>query len=311
MAPHYGLLGVPSSAAAHWPGQERAPAALRSAGFPEALRDRGAQVTDHGDLPVVRWRPDPWQRNPHALDRVLRVLTAANDRIEGILAGGATPLVLGGECTLAIALVTAVTRHAYEPPALIYVDGGVDLRTPADEPSGVLDSMGVAHLVDLPGADDRLAGFGDRRPMLPPGHVVFVGHNDNPGPDEDALAKLGSLQFRADAVRADPVAAANAALLAAQAVAERFVVHLDVDVINFYELPVADVPLHDRGISLDDATTVLATLAAAPNFAGVTICELNPDHGEPDGSTARTLSTALAQALTRDQPGTARLSAVS
>jgi arginase len=294
---HYGLLGVPSSAAAHWPGQEKAPAALRAAGLVAALRDRGATVTDHGDLPVVRHRPHPEQRNPHDLDRVLGVLADAAARIGEVLAGGATPLVLGGECTLAVALVTAVTEHDGEPPALLYVDGGVDLRTPADEPSGVLDSMGVAHLLDLPGADDRLASSGARRPMLTPDHVVFVGHNDNPGPDEDALARLGSAQFRVDAVRADPAGTATAALAAARRAKGRFVVHFDVDVIGFYELPVADVPLHNRGLTLAEATTVLRTLAAAPGFAGVTVCELNPDHGEPDGSTVRALSDALAAAL--------------
>jgi arginase len=297
---HYGLIGVPSSAAAHWPGQERGPAALREAGFVEALRAGGVRVTDHGDLPVVRWQPDPGRRNPHALQRVIAVLRAAADGVRRVLDGGTTPLVLGGECTLAIPLVTAVTRASGgEPPALVYVDGGVDLRTPADEPSGVLDSMGAAHLLDLPGTDDALASFGDRRPMLPPDHVVYVGHSENPGPDEEALRALPCAQFPADAVRADPAGTASAALAAAAAVADSFVVHFDVDVIGFYELPVADVPQHNLGLTPEQATAVLGTLVAAPGFAGLTICEFNPDHGEPDGSTARALSTALAAALSR------------
>jgi len=300
MIARLGVLGVPSSAAAHWPGQEKAPAALRAAGLLTGLRAGGADVTDHGDRPVVRHRPNPEQRNPHDLDRVLGVLSDATAAVGRVLADGATPLVIGGECTLAIALVTAVTRHhGGEPPALVYVDGGVDLRTPADEPSGVLDSMGVAHLVDLPGADPRLASFGGRRPMLPPENVVFVGHNDNPGPDEDALVALGSPQFRVAAVRADPGGVAKAALAAAQDVADRFVVHFDVDVIGFYELPVADVPIHAGGLTLDEAMTVVGALAAAPGFAGMTVCELNPDHGEPDGSTVRALSDAMVAALTR------------
>jgi arginase len=71
-----------------------------------------------------------------------------------------------------------------------------------------------------------------------------------------------------------------------------------VDVIGFYELPVADVPIHAGGLTLDEAMTVLATLVADPGFAGLTVCELNPDHGEPYGSTVRALSDALAAALT-------------
>jgi arginase len=133
--------------------------------------------------------------------------------------------------------------------------------------------------------------------MLPPDHLVYLGHNENPGPDEDALRALPCAQFRADAVRDDPAGTASAALAAASSVAERFVVHFDVDVIGFYDLPVADVPLHNRGLTPEQATAVLGTLAAAPGFAGLTICEFNPDHGEPDGSTARALSDALAAAL--------------
>ena len=53
-----GLIGVPSSAGAHWPGQEKAPQYLRRAGLVERLEASGALVVDHRDLPVVRFWPD-------------------------------------------------------------------------------------------------------------------------------------------------------------------------------------------------------------------------------------------------------------
>jgi hypothetical protein len=54
-----GLIGVPSSAGAHWPGQEQTPAALRAAGLIARLRAGGISVVDHGDLPAVRCVPQP------------------------------------------------------------------------------------------------------------------------------------------------------------------------------------------------------------------------------------------------------------
>ena len=48
-------------------------------------------------------------------------------------------------------------------PALLYMDGGVDLFTPATNPTGILDSMGVAHLLDEPGTAVDLAGLGPAR----------------------------------------------------------------------------------------------------------------------------------------------------
>jgi hypothetical protein len=41
-----GMLGVPSSAAAHGPGQERAPAALRAACLPRRLSEAGLVITE-------------------------------------------------------------------------------------------------------------------------------------------------------------------------------------------------------------------------------------------------------------------------
>jgi len=53
------LIGVPSSAGAHGPGQERGPAALRAAGLLERLRAGGLDVADAGDLACVTFTPDP------------------------------------------------------------------------------------------------------------------------------------------------------------------------------------------------------------------------------------------------------------
>ena len=49
MMAEFGLLGVPSNTAAHGPGQEKAPAALRRAGLPERLTAAGMGIVDHGD----------------------------------------------------------------------------------------------------------------------------------------------------------------------------------------------------------------------------------------------------------------------
>ena len=54
----FGLIGVPSSAGAHGPGQEKAPSALRTAGLLGALREAGLDVEDLGDLPLARFAPD-------------------------------------------------------------------------------------------------------------------------------------------------------------------------------------------------------------------------------------------------------------
>jgi arginase len=230
------------------------------------------------------------------------VLHDARKQVGAVLAGNRTPLVVGGECSVSIAVVAAAVDSGLDP-ALLYFDGGPDLRTPADNPTGIVDSMTVAHLLDLPGAATELAGIGQRRPLLTPDRVVFFGVNSLPLTDpaatceDQVLAGLPSRAVRAAEVAADPVAAADDAAAALTTAAERFLVHFDVDVIDFYDLPAANWPEYNKGLTLADAMEALAVLVAHPGFAGLTVTEFNPDHGEPDGSTARTLAAALVTAL--------------
>jgi arginase len=287
-----GLLGAPSSAAAHWPGLEKAPRALRDAGLLELLREAGHDLVDYGDLPSVRWRPHPRERLPHDLSRVLSVLSSCNVRVAAILEDDRVPLVIGGECTLAIPVVSAAVQ-AGQDVALLYFDGGPDLRTPEDDPAGMLDAMGTAHLLDLPGTAPELASFGPRRPLLDQDHVCFFGYTI----EDTMLAAISSPRVHAAQVTRDPRAAARQAVNALTAVASQFVVHFDVDVIDFLDLPAADIAQHNSGLTLADAMTALSELTHHPGFAGLVVAEFNPDHGEPDGSTAQTLAAAIASAL--------------
>src|SRR3712207_6581510 len=92
-----GLIGVPSSAGAHWPGQEKAPGVLRGAGLVERLESAGCVVVDHGEVPSFRFRPD--RGHPQNLAAVIVVARAVAERVEGALGDVEIPLVFGGECT--------------------------------------------------------------------------------------------------------------------------------------------------------------------------------------------------------------------
>ena len=48
-----GIIGVPSSAGAHWPGQEKTPFYLRNAGFIKQLKKVGFDVADFGELTAI------------------------------------------------------------------------------------------------------------------------------------------------------------------------------------------------------------------------------------------------------------------
>ena len=289
------LIGAPSSAGAHTPGVEQAPSALRAAGLLEALRRRGAEVEDHGDVPGFRWRPDVARPRAQNAGAVARVATAVAEAVGAAVGRGGTPLVVGGDCTVTIGLVGGYAGTG-TPPALVYMDGGPDLYTPETRAHGNLDAMGMAHMLALPGHVPELAAIGPRVPLLDPERVVVYGDALPPGDHERTLVEaLGMTYVPADEVHAGVASAAARARAAAEGAAAAFLVHFDVDVLTFVTAPLADVP-EPAGLSLEEAAETLAVLAASPSFAGMTITEINPDH-LPDPGLLRDFCETLADVL--------------
>jgi arginase len=289
------LIGAPTSAGAFAPGQEDAPAALRAAGLVEAL---GA--SDLGDTPRFRWRVDhdaPRAMNAEAVVDGVRAFAA---RVEAALLPGDLPLVLGGDCTVGVGTVAGAVAAGAQP-RLVYLDLHPDLNTPGSVPDGALDWMGVAHMLDVDGADERLAAAGPRRPLLADDDVVLLGAGPQQctAAERDAIAARNLRPIGVDALRADPVTAARAALERATAGGRRFLVHFDVDVIDFSDVPLSENTGRGIGVSFDAALAALGVLVAHDALLGLTVTELNPHHGADDGADVARLAQALAAVFAR------------
>ena len=293
------LLGVPTSAGTHGPGQERAPWALRRAGLARRLEAAGITVHDEGDLPLSMYRaavPDPRRRD---LDGVVTVARRVAGKVQELLGRGMTPLVLGGDCTITIGVVAGFVRHDADV-GLLYFDGDADLSTPATTGSGVLDSMVVAHLLGE-GAPE-LAGLGPRVPLLPADRLLLFGYDD---PDDLGQAQQALLARHAPAAwpaarireaPGGPRAAAAEALAELEARAGTVVVHFDVDVVDSGDLPLANFPHFGQGLTLADALACLEVFLAGPSLGGLVVTEVNPDH-DPDGEQLGRLVDGLVGAL--------------
>ncbi|NKY41445.1 arginase family protein, partial [Cellulomonas septica] len=200
-----------------------------------------------------------------------------------------------GECTVTLA-VLAAAADAGRDLGVVYVDGGQDLHLPtdhADEP--IADSMGVAHALDLPGAHDALAGLGPRRPLLTAERLAFVGYADE---EEDVHGLVPASRLPAADVAAHPETAAAVATRVAGR--DGFLVHLDVDVLDFLTLPLADVPTYGRGLTPPVLTRLLRALVRTDGFAGLVVVEANPDRDDDAGTHLRALVALLADALAVD-----------
>ena len=253
-------------------------------------------VADRGDVPGVRWRVD--RTNPRAMNAtaVATVAGAVADRVAASLAEGASVLVLGGDCTVELGTVAGASREG-RPIGLVYVDLDCDLNTPASVTDGALDWMGVAHLLGLADAVTVLAKLGPRSPMLHPEQVLFFANDNATEFERRTIDQLGINEVPLAQVAADPTGAARGVVDGWARQFDRLLVHVDVDVLDFLDLPIAEETRRNRGLRFAQLIDALRILVAAPNWVALTICEVNPDHGELDGSTLHTFNNRLAEAL--------------
>jgi arginase len=293
-----GVIGVPTSAGAFAPGQERAPAALREAGLIAALRDAGVDLHDHGDRDVWRWRPDRENRRAQNLGKVVEIVSETAGRVGQAIDAGEVTLVLGGDCTVGIGTVAGHVASG-ERVGLVYFDSHADLNVPDSVREGTLDWMGMAHMLGEEGAARELVEVGGKVPLVEPEQVVvFAWGPEQAQPGErEAIERLSIDVVQVDEVAADPAAAAARALALLEDRADRLLVHFDVDVVDFTDTPLSENPGRNEGLAYEAAMAALEALLGSPMLAGLTITELNPDHVEEGAGSIERLARDLASGL--------------
>lgn len=158
-------------------GVDMGPSAVRVAGLNERLWNLGYDVTDSGNIGV---------RNAEMMqisDRRLKYLpeiTAAcqklADRVIEALGEGSTPIILGGDHSIAIGSVAGVSAHYRkrgQRVGVIWFDAHGDMNTPDTSPSGNIHGMPFASILGL-GAPEltEIAGFA---PKVYPEDCVLIG----------------------------------------------------------------------------------------------------------------------------------------
>jgi arginase len=292
------LIGAPTSAGAFAPGQEKAPDALRQAGLVERLTAAGIVVHDLGDTPRFRWTPDPAAPSAQNVDVVSGGAADVARLVEKAYGSADVVLVLGGDCTIEFGTVSGMLG-LNERIGLVYYDMHPDLNVPSSVHDGTLDWMGTAHMLGVDGSDDRFSRSGPRHPLLEPEQVFLFGWRpEQSRPWElEQIERLGLDGIELKEVAADPEGAAAKALEYMAARFDRVLVHFDVDIVDFVDAPLSENTGRNIGLTLDRAMTGLHALMSDAVVATLTVTELNPDHGAEDGSTLRSFTERLVDAL--------------
>jgi len=299
------LLGVPTAAGAHSPGQEKAPALLREAGLPERLARAGLAVNDLGDLPVAPFVVDRTERRAQNAPAVTAVARAVAGAVRPAARRDERLLVVGGDCTILLGVVAGLL-YAGDPGdrlGLAYLDAHPDLNTPVGVVQGALDWMGLAHLLGEATAVEQLSHLGPRFPLLDDDEVALLGviPSEVTEWERKVIARRGLHQVSCDELAADPAGIADLVGRRLEDHAGRFAVHFDVDAIDYVDFPIADNAYQrNQGLTLGQALETVAALAGRPGFAGLVVSQVNPDHLEDRERQAVTFAGGLALAVAGD-----------
>ena len=110
------LIGVPLDLGAGRRGVDMGPSAFRVAEVDAKIAQLGHDVDDWGDLHVkIHETQGPGDPRLKYLKEILEVCEALRDRVGEALEAGSTPVVLGGDHSVAMGTIAGLARHL--PPA--------------------------------------------------------------------------------------------------------------------------------------------------------------------------------------------------
>jgi arginase len=274
-------------------GVENLPEALEDAGLLNCL---GAQW--HGWMPSMgatdEIDPETGFRNV-ALARDYSLALA--EKVTRLLGECKFPLVVGGDCSILIGIMLGLSRLGEY--GLFFLDGHSDFYQDATIPDGELSAAELALVTGR--GPDVLAAIEGKKPYISDERVVVFGYRDeaeSAAGGAQSVKSSGMKVFDLEAVRELSVqkAAAESAEYLAALPTKGTWIHLDVDVLDFKEMPAVDFPLAG-GLSYDELRIALTEHLRTDKIVGMDVAILNPDLA-PDASVVQKFSAFLCSVLT-------------
>ena len=273
------IIGVPLDMGASRRGVDMGPSAVRVAGLEARLEALGHHVVDGGNIRVeVAETRTPGSGNAHYLSEIAETCARTADAVLAALDAGATPLVLGGDHSLAAGSVSGVAeyyRHRGQKIGVLWIDAHADLNTPDTSPSGNVHGMPLAALMGLgPEPLANLLGFS---PKIAPENTVLIGVRDIDAAERENIRRAGIAEVYTmrDIDERGMRAVMEEALRAAGRGTVGYHVSLDLDWIDPEDAPGVGTPVRG-GATYREAHLAMEILADHGRLLSFEIVEVNP-----------------------------------
>ncbi|HDB7467330.1 TPA: arginase [Staphylococcus aureus] len=170
------IIGAPSTFGQRKLGVDLGPTAIRYAGLISRLKQLDLDVYDKGDIKVPAVNIEKFHSEQKGLrnyDEIIDVNQKLNKEVSASIENNRFPLVLGGDHSIAVGSVSAISKH-YNNLGIIWYDAHGDLNIPEESPSGNIHDMPLRILTGE-GPKELLELNSN---VIKPENIVLIGMRD-------------------------------------------------------------------------------------------------------------------------------------
>jgi arginase len=252
-------------------GVDMGPSAIRYAELAARIRSLGRHVSDLGDVrapvPEATDEGDPSHRY---LGPITQVCERVAELVDGAVAKGCLPLVLGGDHSIAMGSLGGMARR-HGPGAALWIDAHGDLNRPGTSPTGNVHGMPLAAALGLAGD-----AFGsDTYPTPAVRKAALVGIRSLDPGERELIAEHGIRVFTMTEIDRRGVESVIEEALAELADEAFLHVSLDLDAVDPMFAPGVGTPV-PGGLSYREAHLALELVAEAGVLDSLDVVEVNP-----------------------------------
>ena len=277
------VLGVPLDLGASRRGVDMGPSAVRVAGLEARLEALGHQVTDGGNIRVeIAETQNAGNANARFLNEIADTCTRTAEAVVQSLTDGMTPLVLGGDHSLAAGTVSGVAefyRRQGQKIGVIWIDAHSDINTPETSPSGNVHGMPLAALLGLGTTTslNPLSQIFGYSPKIAPENTVLIGVRDIDAAERENIRRAGVAEVYTmrDIDERGMRTVMEEALRAAGRGTVGYHVSLDMDWIDPEDAPGVGTPVRG-GATYREAHLAMEIIADHGRLLSFEIVEVNP-----------------------------------
>lgn len=294
-----GVVAVSIDLGAGRRGVDMGPSALRVAGLRERLEGMGYRIREGGTVHAHGPEAAPQgESRLRYLDEITQVCQETRTLVTEALDQGCFPLILGGDHSLSIGSVAAVSAHHRargERIGCLWVDAHTDMNTPETTPSGNIHGMSLAVLAGRgPRSLTELGGI--QAPAVEPRNICVIGARDIDESEKEMVKESGIRVFTMSEIDERGIGpVVDEALERLNDGTAGFHLSYDLDGLDPQVAPGVGTPV-PGGLTYREGHLVCEKIARSGTMVSLEVVEVNPVLDQ-ENRTARMAVELVASAL--------------